>query len=36
MDTLDFDPAKIRLAFEAGREAARKPLDEAELKKLLG
>ncbi len=36
MDTLDFDPAKIRRAFEGGRAAARHPLDEDELRQRLG
>lgn len=35
MDTLEFDPGKIREAYEAGREAAQKPLTEEELEKLL-
>ena len=33
--TLEFDPRKIREAFEAGRAAARSPLDEAALEKAL-
>lgn len=33
--TLEFDPRKIREAFEAGRVAARRPLDEEELEALL-
>jgi len=35
MDSLEFDPGKIRLAFEAGRKAAQNPLDEIQLRKLL-
>jgi NTE family protein len=35
MDALDFDPAKIKTAFAAGRTAAQRPLDEAALRQLL-
>jgi NTE family protein len=34
-DDLEFDPAKIRRAFEAGRAAAASPLDETALERLL-
>jgi NTE family protein len=36
MDTLDFDQVKIHQAFDAGRKAAANPLNETELRKLLG
>ena len=34
-DALEFDPAKIRAAYKAGRDAARDPWEEFELAKLL-
>lgn len=35
MDTLEFDPGKIQAAYDAGREAAQKPLNEDELQAAL-
>ena len=35
MDTLEFDPGKIRTAYEAGREAAKRPLSEDQLQSAL-
>ena len=34
-ESLDFDPVRIRAAFEAGREAAKAPLNESEMREML-